>query len=104
MNSNKVEEWLECVADNNCLIRNTYPYPIIRKKHLDYVANREESNGYIICYLTSKQYYKHEIVAMQFIPNTNNYEYVIHKNGNNRDNHIDNLEWSNDWRRMCKEK
>ena len=38
--------------------------------------------------------YIHELVAKAFVPNPNHYRYVVHKNGNKRDNRAKNLKWS----------
>jgi hypothetical protein len=35
----------------------------------------------------------HKLVATTFIPNPNNKEYILHKNGNKEDNSVENLEW-----------
>ena len=50
--------------------------------------------GYITCYLTNhKQYYKHRLIAQQWIPNPDNLQQIDHINRNRTDNHISNLRW-----------
>jgi YesN/AraC family two-component response regulator len=55
-------------------------------------------NGYhaITLYLNkaNKKYHVHRLVALAFIPNTENKTEVNHINGNKSDNSISNLEWS----------
>jgi hypothetical protein len=36
----------------------------------------------------------HRVIAEQWIPNTNNYKYVKHKDNNKTNNNIENLYWS----------
>lgn len=43
----------------------------------------------------SKAFKVHRLVAMAFIPNSNNFCFVNHKNENKRDNRASNLEWCN---------
>lgn len=43
--------------------------------------------------LNNKSFYIHRLVAVAHIPNPDNKPEVNHKDGNVRNNHIDNLEW-----------
>jgi len=40
-----------------------------------------------------KQKYIHRLMAIEFIPNPDNYPQINHKDGNPRNNALDNLEW-----------
>ena len=67
-----------------------YGKDIILKQGMDH-------NGYMVLGLskdgTRSTKKVHRLVATAFIRNTNNYEVVNHKNGNKKDNTVDNLEW-----------
>ena len=38
-------------------------------------------------------FYAHQLVALKYLPNTENKRCVNHKDGNKKNNHISNLEW-----------
>lgn len=42
---------------------------------------------------SSKLFRIHQLVALTWLPNPNNYPIVNHKDGNKLNNHADNLEW-----------
>ena len=86
-------EWFECVADNDYEICNKYPYPIRRKGSDRIIKESVNDRGYVVCVLNRKMYQKHRIIALQFIPNPNNFPQIDHINHNRADNRIENLRW-----------
>ena len=42
-----------------------------------------------------KKYYVHRLVARAFVPNPDNKELVVHRDGNSKNNHFKNLFWAN---------
>lgn len=86
--------WLECVCDSDYLINSEFPY-LIKNKKTDKIIKESihKSTGYIRCSLNCKSYLKHRIVALQFIPNPENYQEIDHINHDKTDYHILNLKW-----------
>jgi hypothetical protein len=68
-----------------------YKGGVFLKPHID-------KDGYKIVVLTTdgvgKKFKVHRLVALTFIPNPKNLPQVNHKDGNKRNNHFRNLEWS----------
>ena len=60
---------------------------------------RTQNSGYLLIWLSkngiSKPYLMHRLIALEFIPNTQNYLCVNHKDGDKLNNQVDNLEWCN---------
>lgn len=54
---------------------------------------RLRSNGYLQVRLSRKTYLVHRLVAISFIPNTNNFPQVNHIDENKSNNCVWNLEW-----------
>jgi len=73
-------------------------YSISRKKILTPYLNKP--NGYLHLRLSDKnnvrKFHKiHRLIALHFIPNPNNYEFIDHKDNNKINNSIENLRWIN---------
>lgn len=83
--------WEVCVIDPDYEIYSDYPHPIRRISNKQIVSEWNNGNGYIRLILNGKKYYKHRVIACQWIDNPNNYKYVDHINRKRKDNRIENL-------------
>lgn len=59
------------------------------------LKTRIHSKGYELVNLKGKTFKVHRLVAQAFIPNTNNYNEINHKDENKLNNCVNNLEWCN---------
>lgn len=63
------------------------------------ILSPKDTGGYQFVALNKdgkrKDFYIHRLVASVFLDNPNNYNIVNHKDGNPKNNNLDNLEWSN---------
>lgn len=57
------------------------------------IKTAAKAKKYHMVTLSGKQIAAHRLVALTFIPNPDNLAFVNHKDGNKRNNCIDNLEW-----------
>jgi hypothetical protein len=73
-------------------ISTMYPYAIIMPDR-SIMKEYKQSAGYIVLKYKGKTYFKHKIVAEQFIENPDRHCNVLHVNGDKTDNHIENLRW-----------
>jgi len=87
--------WVDCVADKDYQIFTEFPFQIRKKSNKRIIKETVNNYGYIVCSLNLKQYKKHRIVALQFIPNHDNLPEVDHINHDRSDYHIENLRWVN---------
>ena len=86
--------WVDCVVDNDYQIFTEEPHQIRRKSNKRIVKESiKKSTGYIRCKLNQKDYQKHRIIALQFIPNPNNLPEIDHINRVKTDNRLENLRW-----------
>ena len=70
-------------------------FPRVKKESI--LTPGVAGNGYLFVNLSkdglAKEYFVHRLVALAFIPNQDNKGDVNHKDGNKRNNIVDNLEW-----------
>lgn len=93
------EDYYEISNYGNIKRKARYRYDKIRKRKNYFnekiAKSTDNGNGYLMIrlYPDYKPHYIHRLVAINFIPNTEQKEQVNHKNGNKKDNFINNLEW-----------
>ena len=96
---NQVAEFVELVEHPNYEILTIYPFTIRRKDNHYEVSNIIGNRNYIYVKLNDngnkKMYFKHILIAKQFIPNDDPEHkiQVDHKNKNTSDYHLENLRW-----------
>ena len=86
-------EFEVCILDDNYEICKTYPHKIRKIENYKIIKEHTSSNGYTACLLNRKLFYKHQIIAKQFIENPENYKCIDHINHCRNDNRIENLRW-----------
>ena len=89
----EITEFVTLVDHDDYEILTTHPHTIRRKDNHRVCSETMNNDGYIRVTLNGKPYYKHRIVASQFIENPNNFTDVDHINHNRTDNRLDNLRW-----------
>ncbi|KAK8838146.1 hypothetical protein M9Y10_035562 [Tritrichomonas musculus] len=95
METENIAEFVPLVDHDDYEILSTFPFTIRRKDNHREVAEHTNNAGYIQLYLHKKLYYKHRLVAIQFILN-NDPEHktdIDHINHDRADNHLENLRW-----------
>ena len=85
--------WIDCVVNNNYQIFTTYPFQLRKKSNGKIIKEWHDYKGYVKCKLNGKPYFKHRIIANQFIPNINNLPFIDHINRDRSDNRIENLRY-----------
>ena len=86
--------WEQLVDHEDYEICSEYPHQI-RKRSNGRIVTEGVTNGYLRVCLNRKQFYKHILIAQQFIenPDPENYTVVDHINHNRSDNRVENLRW-----------
>lgn len=88
--------WQVCAVDNDYEIFNEYPYQIRKISNKRIISEHHVKNGYLQCKMNGKNYYKHRIIAIQWIENDSpeTKTFIDHINHVRDDNHINNLRWT----------
>jgi len=92
----EVGEWEPCVLDVGYDVFTLFPHQVRRRRGTRIVAESlDTTTGYVRLALNRRMYYKHRVVALQFIQNPDPAELteVDHINRNRTDNRTDNLRW-----------
>ena len=89
----ELNEWEVLKADNDYEINVNYPYVIRKIENGKILKESDRGNGYLVVYLNGKHYYKHRLIAGQWIPNPDNLGDVDHIDHNRTNNDISNLRW-----------
>ena len=95
MSDNK-QEWETLKVDNDYEINTDYPYQIRRKDNGYIISEWEhQKSNYIQIKLNGQYYYKHVVIALQWIENDDpeNKVEVEHRNRIRTDYHVENLCW-----------
>lgn len=87
--------WQTCAVDNDYEIFTEYPYQIRKISNKRIIKEWHEKNGYLQCKMNGKNYYKHRVIALQWIENDSpeTKSCIDHINHIRDDNHINNLRW-----------
>jgi len=86
--------WVPCVVNPDYEISILFPHQV-RNRTTGRIMRESIANGYVQVGLNDRPYFKHVLVARQFITNSNpllNTE-VDHMNHERSDNRIENLRW-----------
>jgi len=85
----EIESEMICV--NNYFVSN---YGRIKNNKGEICKLKPNPHGYIKISINKKSYSVHRLVALTFIPNAENKEFVNHIDGNKTNNNLKNLEWA----------
>lgn len=85
--------WENLRACSGYEIYSEHPYPIRNKLTGKIVSEFDNGNGYIRMKLNGVPYYKHRIIAQQWLENPDDLPCIDHINQNRADNRLENLRY-----------
>ena len=93
-------EWKEVIGSNgDYLVSDTGCVMSLKNHSKRLLKPRPSVDGYLRYALRMNgkavEVKAHRLVVIHFIPNTEHKETVNHKDGNKKNNHVENLEWAN---------
>jgi hypothetical protein len=88
------EEWETCVVDEDYEININFPHQIRKKTNGRILKENNDGRGYLRCSMNKKDFKKHRLIAIQFIPNPENLPQVGHINRIRSDSRIEKLRWA----------
>ena len=82
--------------ENDYEILSQYPFTIRKKSNHYIISEWHDYKGYLKIKLNQKAYFKHVIIAKQFIQNDDpeNKSQVDHRDKNKQNYHLENLRWA----------
>ena len=94
-------DWERLKEHDEYEICKVYPH-LIRRAKDKYILKETLDRNYLRVSLNQKLYFKHKLIALQWITNPNPTEYVCvdHVNRNSLDNRIENLFWCSNYENM----
>ena len=93
MEEEEINETWEVLKEHPAYeINCSYPHQI-RKISNRKILGESLRNDYIRVHLNNKSYYKHRLIALQWLPNPENLPCIDHINHIKTDNRISNLRW-----------
>ncbi|KAK8896008.1 hypothetical protein M9Y10_013894 [Tritrichomonas musculus] len=95
MSDNQIAEFVPLKDfEDDYEIQTEYPFVIRRiRDKMILTENSHKVHRYITVCLNQTPYFKHVLIAKQFIPNPNNLPEVDHINHDRTDYHLSNLRW-----------